>query len=522
MTPDVMENALAFGRFELRLRERLLLTDGVAQDLGARAFDLLVALVRSNGALVTKDALLRAAWPGSIVEENNLHAQIAAIRRVLGPDRDAIITVTGRGYRFALPVVPRQDRAARALPRFALAILPFQATPQGTAAEILAEGVTESLTTDLARSLGAAAVVSGASGRALLASTSGTRQAARERGVRYVLEGRIVASTGRVRVNVQLIDSATDVHVWAERFDQDAEPDPMAVQDIIVGRLSRQVTLRMVLAEARRAATGAPDAAGLALQGYGAAIMSRMVPAGVPVARALFHRALALDPDSIEAAAGLAAIEAYSLVNGFTPAAERAERLAEADALSRRVLAAEPEHLGALRARAVVLRAQGWFSDAIVCGKTILTVSPRDPPASREIGLNHLYLGGPDEALVWFRRAEESGPSDPARWSWMQGMGRALLQLGRVGEAVEALRVVVEGNPDWAFGHGLLAAALLLQGDDDAAEARFAEFVHRLPEAAARVPDRLVQVQRDLISEAYHRHDAPLRRALGELELRIV
>jgi len=522
MTADVMENAIAFGRFELRLRERMLLVDGVSQDIGARAFDLLVALVRSDGALVTKDALLATAWPGSIVEENNLHAQIAAIRRVLGPDRDAVITVTGRGYRFALPVARRQDRATPVLPRFSLAILPFQATPRGTTAEVMADGVTESLTTDLSRALGAGAVVSGASSQVLLASAPRTRESAREHGVRYLLEGSLVASSGRVRVNAQLIDTAVDAHVWAERFDQDGGADPLALQDSIVGRLARQVTLRMVLAEARRAATGAPDAAGLALQGYGTAIMSRMVPEGVPVARALFHRALALDPDNIEAAAGLAALEAYALVNGFTPEAERADRLAVADALSRRVLAADPEHLGALRARAVVLRAQGWFRDAIVCGETILALSPRDPPASREIGLNHLYLGGPDEALVWFRRADEAGPSDPARWSWMQGMGRALLHLGQHAEAVDALRVVVEGNPDWAFGHGLLAAALLLQGDEGAAEARYSEFVRRLPEAAARIPERLVRVQLDSVSEAYHRQDAPLRRAFGQLELRIL
>lgn len=517
MTPGLIENVLAFGRFELRLRERLLLTDGVPQELGARAFDLLVALVRSDGALVTKDALLHAAWPGSIVEENNLHAQIAAIRRALGPDRDAVVTVTGRGYRFALPVRARTDRTTPALPRFSLAILPFQATPRGTAAEILADGVTESLTTDLARALGVGIVVSSES---LRANASGARQAARELGVRYLLEGSLVAGSGRVRVNAQLIDAAADAHVWAERFDQDGMADQLAVQDIIVGRLARQATLRMVLAEARRAAIGAPDAAGLALQGYGAAIMSRMVPEGVPVARAMFHRALVLDPDNMEAAAGLAEVEAYALVNGFTPGDERPDRLAEADALSRRVLAADREHLGALRARAVVLRAQGWFRDAIVCGKSILALSPRDPPASREIGLNHLYLGAPEEALVWFRLAEEGGPSDPARWSWMQGLGRALLHLGRYAEAVDALRVVVDGNPDWAFGHGLLAAALLLQGDETGAEARYAEFVRRFPDAAARTPERLIQVQWDSITEAYHRQDAPLRRAFGELELR--
>jgi len=86
------------GRFELQACERRLLVDGVAAGLGARAFDLLLALAERPGRLLTKHELMDLVWPGVIVEENNLAAQVSALRKVLGGD--LIATIPGRGYRF--------------------------------------------------------------------------------------------------------------------------------------------------------------------------------------------------------------------------------------------------------------------------------------------------------------------------------------------------------------------------------------------------------------------------------------
>jgi predicted ATPase/DNA-binding winged helix-turn-helix (wHTH) protein len=87
-----------FGRFELRPRERRLLVDGAATDLGARALDMLIALAERAGRLVSKDELLNIVWPGLVVEENNLQKQVSTLRKVLGPD--VIVTIPGRGYQF--------------------------------------------------------------------------------------------------------------------------------------------------------------------------------------------------------------------------------------------------------------------------------------------------------------------------------------------------------------------------------------------------------------------------------------
>lgn len=97
-----MQRSLYFGRFELRPAARQLLDAGVPLSLGSRAFDVLCALVDGSERVLGKSELLECAWPGLVVEENNLTVQISALRKALGPA--AIATVTGRGYRFALPV----------------------------------------------------------------------------------------------------------------------------------------------------------------------------------------------------------------------------------------------------------------------------------------------------------------------------------------------------------------------------------------------------------------------------------
>jgi DNA-binding winged helix-turn-helix (wHTH) protein len=72
----------------------------VPVELGARAFDLLVALLEADGALVTKQALMSRVWPGLMVSKENLKVQVSSLRKALGADRDVILTDFGRGYRF--------------------------------------------------------------------------------------------------------------------------------------------------------------------------------------------------------------------------------------------------------------------------------------------------------------------------------------------------------------------------------------------------------------------------------------
>ena len=109
-----------FAAFRLLPAQRQLLRDGQPVKLGSRAFDLLLVLVQQRHRVVPKPELMDAVWPDQVVEEANLAVQVLALRKTLG--REAVVTVAGRGYRFALPVVP--------LPVSPLPVVPLPAAPQ--------------------------------------------------------------------------------------------------------------------------------------------------------------------------------------------------------------------------------------------------------------------------------------------------------------------------------------------------------------------------------------------------------
>ena len=108
------------GPLRLDTQHNLLLREGAPVPLGRRAVALLRTLIERPGALVSKDALIEAAWSGRLVEESNLPVQIAALRRVLGetPGGDRWIeTMPGRGYRFIGPIATEMEQGARAAPQ---------------------------------------------------------------------------------------------------------------------------------------------------------------------------------------------------------------------------------------------------------------------------------------------------------------------------------------------------------------------------------------------------------------------
>jgi DNA-binding winged helix-turn-helix (wHTH) protein/tetratricopeptide (TPR) repeat protein len=103
-----------FGKFRCVPREHLLLCEGKPVSLSPKSFEILVALVQSNGRLLTKDELMRQVWPDSFVEEANLTVNISALRKSLGEmpgGQQYIETVPKRGYRFVVPVIERRDEA---------------------------------------------------------------------------------------------------------------------------------------------------------------------------------------------------------------------------------------------------------------------------------------------------------------------------------------------------------------------------------------------------------------------------
>ena len=157
--------SVEFGRFRILPHRREVLADGQPIELGGRAFDILVALIEANGSVVSKDELISRVWPGRVVEEGNLRAQIRALRAA-SEEPNLIRTVAGRGYQFT-GVVRRSsghsqarmdrggtDAAMTAAPRLSLVVLPFLSLSDDREQQYFADGITEDLTTDLSRLVG--------------------------------------------------------------------------------------------------------------------------------------------------------------------------------------------------------------------------------------------------------------------------------------------------------------------------------------------------------------------------------
>ena len=111
-----MANTYRFGDVEVRPSERQLLVKGQPAAIGARAFDVLLALIDHRDRVLSKGELLDLVWPGLVVEENNLQVQVSTLRKLLGST--SVATIPGRGYRFTL--VPEGSDSAPSCPLPAL------------------------------------------------------------------------------------------------------------------------------------------------------------------------------------------------------------------------------------------------------------------------------------------------------------------------------------------------------------------------------------------------------------------
>jgi predicted ATPase/DNA-binding winged helix-turn-helix (wHTH) protein len=103
---------IKIGQLEISLDHREVLLDGQKIPIGSRAFDILALLIAADGGLVSKEEIMRAVWPTTVVEKNNLQVHISALRRAFGNERERICTVPGRGYRLVMHTEDAHDAAS--------------------------------------------------------------------------------------------------------------------------------------------------------------------------------------------------------------------------------------------------------------------------------------------------------------------------------------------------------------------------------------------------------------------------
>jgi TolB-like protein len=199
------------------------------------------------------------------------------------------------------------DEHALPAPRLSIVVLPFASLDGDPEQEYFADGVTESLTSDLSRIRGMF-VAARNSAFSYKGKSADVRQIGRELGVRYVLEGSVQRSGNRMRLNVQLIDAETGTHIWADRFDKPVA-DLFDMQDEIVARLAGQLGTPLLEAEAQRTERSLhPDPLDLCFQGLACLFKGRTTEI-LAHARSFFARGLALDADNVLALVGVAAVD---------------------------------------------------------------------------------------------------------------------------------------------------------------------------------------------------------------------
>jgi adenylate cyclase len=219
----------------------------------------------------------------------------------------------------ARPVtVPAPEKSAP--PRLSIVVLPFKNLSSDSSQDYFVDGVTENLTTDLSR-IRNSFVIARNTAFTFKDKAVDVKQIAKELGVRYVLEGSVQRDHNRVRVNAQLIDGETGAHLWADRFQEDVA-DLFKLQDDVVARLANALSYELVRAEADAATRSKdPDAIDLVMRGRAATMQwTRQPPTkdDLVAVRALFERALEIDPKNADALVGSAHTYMMEYVYGWT------------------------------------------------------------------------------------------------------------------------------------------------------------------------------------------------------------
>jgi serine/threonine-protein kinase len=226
-----------FGDFRVDAGRRLVLgVDGRPLQLTPKVFDTLLYLVQHADAVLEKETLMNAIWPGITVEENNLSQSISALRRALGGNRTEhhyIVTVPGRGYRFVAPVKKHNapPTAVSTESITSIAVLPFQPLVRGDTDASLEMGMADTLIARLSnirdvivRPMSSVRKYADLQRDALLAG--------RDLGVESVLEGSLQRRGNKIRVTVRLLNVPNGASLWAGTFDEEMT-DIFALQDTI-------------------------------------------------------------------------------------------------------------------------------------------------------------------------------------------------------------------------------------------------------------------------------------------------
>ena len=352
-------------------------------------------------------------------------------------------------------------------PRRSIVILPFANIGADPELEHFVDGLTESLTTDLSRRR-RAVVIARNTAFAYKGKNIDVKTIGRELNVCYGLEGSVQRSGNRMRVNVQLIDAETGNHLWADRFDKPAT-ELFDMQDEIVARLAGSLTDQLSAAEARRAEQASkPDSMDLYFQGV-ASLAKGATPANVEQAHSLFDRALAVDPDNVDALILSAIIDVTESV--LLCVKDPVEVLPAAEAKLTRAISLVPDHARAHMSLGIVYSLTKRAARGVAECEHALELDSGLATAHANIGWCKVYAGRAEETEAHVRSALRLSPRDSVAFGWMNAAGAAKLQLGDWEHAVAWFQRSIEANRSYPTSYFSLASGLAQLGRLDEARA---------------------------------------------------
>ncbi len=475
-----------FGAFTLSPRRRELRCRDVPVTLGTRAFDLLLALIQRRGRLATRDELLAQVWPGTVVDDNNLAAQISGLRRVMAADpslQNCLRTIPGRGYCFVADVAvlsDPQDQATAAPKKLSIVVMPFASLSDAVEQVYFAQGMSHTVATDLSRVSGLR-VIASSTAAALDGRQTDARQVSRELGTHYVMTGSVQRDHHKVRVNAQLVDGRNGAQVWSERFDGN-DGDLLSLQDQITGRIANSVGREVFVAAARDGPIrpGNPTAIELLVRGIAADNRPQSLD-GLRAQVELFARATLLDPDNADAFARLARAILLQVTQGHARVPANDPMLASGIAAAERAVMLDPGNARAHYALGLVHVLHGAFERSALANETAIALDRNFALAHNNLGNSLVHLGKGDEALVAVQTALMLDPRGPQLGAFLTTKGFADLIRGDLEQAADGFQRARSANPRLPRALLGVAVALALRGEETAGRHAASELLQLVP-----------------------------------------
>jgi len=367
-----------------------------------------------------------------------------------------------------------------AVPRLSLIVLPFANLNNDPEQDYFVDGITTDLTTDLGQMPGTSVIGRGT------AFTYKNKQIdpkalGNELGVRWAVQGAVQRNGNHVRVNVSLVDLSTGGDFWSDRFDGDRS-DLTGLQDQIVVRLARSLSIELIQAEGRRRQfehSSNPDADDLAMRGWAKRYEQPLTETRIRQAIELFDNSLRLDPDNIDAMIGKSWCLAIIVISQWSVSVE--DDLRVASDLIDQGLAKRPSSALAHVVKGEVLRF-GHPEAAIAEYDAALEIDPNYPPAYFYKGSALTLAGRAREALSQLQTALRVSPKDPLAAGMRFTLCQAHLQLREYAEAIDECRRSINLNKMYWYAYPNLVVAYGATGQLKEARQALAELYQLRPE----------------------------------------